>query len=59
MTDTEKAQAIIQATNHGADLDKHHQLILQAAINGELGDATRLIFEDLWELYLRQKPFYP
>ena len=54
MTDSEKAHTILQATNQGAILDKHHHLILQAALNGELGDATRLIFEDLWDQYVRE-----
>jgi len=49
MTNSEKAQTILQATSQGSSLDKHHQLVLQAALHGELGDATRMIFDDLWE----------
>jgi len=55
MTNSEKVQAIIEATNQGAALDKHHHLVLQAALNGELGDATRLIFDDLWDQYGRER----
>ena len=51
MTDSEKVQAIIHSTNQGTTLDKHHYLILQAALYGELGDATRVIFDDLWKQY--------
>ena len=48
MTDTEKAMMIMEITNQGADLEKHQLLVVQSALSGELGQATRLIFDDLW-----------
>lgn len=51
MTDNEKANYIWNASNEGNDLDKHHKLIVDSALSGNLGQATRLVFEDLWEKY--------
>jgi len=51
MTNLEKAMMIMKATNQGTDLDKHHQLIIGSILQGELGQGTRLIFEDLWGKY--------
>ena len=51
MTVLEKAVKILEAANQGADLDQHHKLIVESALSGELGQATRLIFDDLWGKY--------
>ena len=51
MTNLEKAMMIIKATNQGTDLEKHHKHIVESALQGELGQGTRLIFEDLWGKY--------
>ena len=55
MSDKEKAEKIMEATNQGADLGKPHQLIVQSALKGELGQATRLIFYDLWMQHYGEK----
>ena len=51
MTVLEKAVKILEATNQGTDLEKHHKHIVESALQGELGQGTRLIFEDLWGKY--------
>ncbi len=49
MTDLDKAQTILAASNDGQDLPIHQQYIVMAAQTGELGPATGLVFDDLWE----------
>ena len=55
MTNLEKAVKILEAANQGADLDQHHKLIVESALSGELGQATRLIFDDLWMQHYGEK----
>jgi hypothetical protein len=48
MTDyTEKAVAVLKATNGGDDLPEHHRHVVHAALRGELGRATKIVFDDL------------
>ncbi len=49
MTDKEKAQTILAATNGGKDLAEPHWHVVMEAVRDELGPATRLVFDDLWE----------
>ncbi len=49
MTDKEKAQTILAATNGGKDLPEHQWHVVMEAVRDELGPATRLVFENLWE----------
>ncbi|WP_153306902.1 hypothetical protein [Desulfonatronum thioautotrophicum] len=49
MSDKDKAQAILAATSGGKDLPEHHWHVVMAALRGELGEATRIVFEDLWD----------
>lgn len=49
MTDIDKALEILKSTNN--DLPVHHRKIVEAALAGDLGEATgsKLIFEDLFK----------
>ena len=55
MTDKEKAQDILAATNGGKDLPEHLWHVVTSALRGELGIATRIVFEDLWEQQQRDE----
>ncbi len=50
MTDLDKAQTILAASNDGQDLPIHQQYIVMAAQTGELGTNTamRMVFDDLY-----------
>ena len=39
MTDINKATQILESTNKGKDLPKHHQMIVSAAFMDELGES--------------------
>ena len=53
MTDyTEKAVAVLKATNGGDDLPEHQRHVVHAALRDNLGDATKMVFDDLCQQVL-------
>ncbi len=53
MTDQEKLEIILAATNDGADLQEHQKILIKSAFLDTLGSNTgvRMVFEDLYEQY--------
>jgi hypothetical protein len=43
-----KAIFIMAATNDGQDLPLHHRHVIQAALRDELGEGTKILFDEIY-----------
>ncbi len=55
MTDTQKAAFVMMATNDGQELPEHQLHVVKAALRGELGRATKMVFDDLYRQVLESE----
>ena len=55
MTDIQKAVFIMMATNDGKDLPEHQRHVFMSALHDDLGDATKMVFDDLYRQVLESE----
>ncbi len=55
MIDTQKAVFIMMATNDGKDLSENQRHVFMSALHDNLGDETKMAFDDLYRQVLESE----